>query len=71
MIRRQLTDPEIEACTTAPQFSEVRAVDVFGAKSDGALAARIAKANVVRYRQLREEWEYESGLRQRPDSFYG
>ena len=67
---KDLTEEEIAACANAPQFTNVRAVDVFGAHSDYSLAARIAKVNPVRYRQLRDEYELEAGLKPRPDSFY-
>lgn len=70
-MQRELTVEQEEACASAPQFANVRAVDIFGAHSDGELARRIAAANIVRYRQLREEFEYESGIKRRPDSFYG
>lgn len=68
---RPLTQDEIDACASSPQFANVRGVDVFGARSSGELAARIAAANRVRYRELREEYELEAGLKPRPNSYYG
>lgn len=67
---RQLTQDEIEACANAPQFTEVKPEQVCGPTSDGGLAARIARLNICRYRELRDAYEYQVGLRQRPDAYY-
>ena len=67
---RQLTDPEIEACKDAPQFESTTPEQLFGKNADGQLAATVARLNVVRYRQLREEYDFITGMKKRPDSFF-
>jgi hypothetical protein len=67
---RPLTRVELEKCEHGPRFENVTPAMIFGPLSDGGLAQRVAAGNIKRYRDLKAEWEYESGARPRPDSFY-
>ena len=67
---RDLNVDQLAACEAAPKWEHVTASMIFGSKSDYALSRRVFESNIQRYRELRLEWEYESGQRARPDEYF-
>ena len=67
---RDLTREQLEACASAPRWENVTPAMLFSAQADYSLSKRVYASNPQRYRELRLEWEYLSGKRARPDSFF-
>lgn len=68
--RPPLTDEETLACESAAQYPNVTPMMLWGAKGDAILAARIARTNLVRYRQLHHEWLVEIGQERPPEDHW-
>jgi hypothetical protein len=65
-----LTDEQAEQAEHGPKFADVRPEQLFGPAGDGALASRIARLNIARYRELHQQYLWDSGQEKRPANFY-
>jgi hypothetical protein len=66
----QLTDDQIAQSETGPKFETVRPEQLFGPAADFALANRVSKLNLARYRELHREYLWQTGQEPRPVGFY-
>ena len=62
-----LTDEQAEQAEHGPKFESVTWQQMM---ADGALASRIARLNLARYRELRQQFLWESGQEPRPVGYY-
>jgi hypothetical protein len=66
---RELTREELRRSETGPSFANVRPADLFGTSSSFELASRVRRENPLRYRELRQEWDYICGKPRPSDHF--
>ena len=65
-----LTDEQAEQAEHGPKFETVRPEQLFGPAADFALANRISRLNLARYRELRQQYLWDTGQEPRPANYY-
>lgn len=66
----QLTEAQVAQSDQGPKFEGVQWPQIFGPAGDGALANRIYNLSPRRYRELRQQWRWDTNQEKRPDNFF-
>ena len=65
-----LTNEQTSQAEHGPKFETVRPEQLFGPAADFALANRISRLNLARYRELKQQYLWDTGQEPRPANYY-